>query len=177
MILTQALAGACVVFFMLGSLAIILGARRQGGFLLIAGLAAAVAAGMAPLLVNLRVGGSPTELLTGAAAIAGLLALAMQRARIGLALLWPAVSRWLIWPFLGPLLAANWILVALIVAPFSLFILVWMLQRLLTPIYGEDAAAHVTGHYLVRIIDGAGRMLGWLLLYPFRLIFGDGRRT
>lgn len=101
-------------------------------------------------------------LLIAAAAIAG---------RIGSALLIAVVASAAI--FLG---AATpvWVMM-LAAAPLSIFVGIWLLQRLLHPFYGDDASAHVAGVYLVRVFDAAGRALLFLLTAPFRML-GQVRR-
>lgn len=154
----------------MGGVALVVRARSLAKSLLVSGFALAGGAALAPgLMVSAR-GISPFDVMAMASAAAGLPALASGKSRLGLSLIWPAVSRYALWPVLSPYLWANWALVLLIVAPFTAFILIWFLQKILTPIYGDRAAGHVVGEYLVRALDGAGRVLCLVIAAPFRLI-------
>ncbi len=155
-----ALLGAgAVLSFVLGGLALMIQARSLARLLLVGGVGLAILAGVGPSLPLAAHGIAPMDVAVAVSGLLGIAFLAGRRPRTGLALIWPPISRWLLWPFLAPYLWANWGLVLLVVAPFSVFILIWLLQRLLTPIYGPRAAGHVTGEYLVRALDGTGRLL------------------
>ena len=58
----------------------------------------------------------------------------------------------------------------MILLPIAVFIAIWMLQHTLELWYGDDAAAHVAGTYLVRVFDAIGRGVLWILTAPMRLL-------
>lgn len=146
-----------ILAFVTGGLALMLQARALAGRLLFAGLGLGVLAALAPgLLVGLQPL-SIFDLTAGLGLAGGLLAFVLGRPAAGVGLVLPAVWRWVLWPLIGT--AVPLWLVALIIAPFSAFIAVWMLQRALTAVYGREAAGHVTGTYLLRLFDGIGRAL------------------
>jgi hypothetical protein len=164
------LGAAAALVLTVAGLALIIHARSLAKTLLVPGLALAATAAIGPDLMASARGLGPLDMLAAASVLAAIPAFASGRSKLGLSLTWPAISRWALWPTLEPYFWANWMLVILIAAPFTVFILIWFLQRILTPIYGGRAASHVTGEYLVRTIDGAGNLLGILIAAPFRLI-------
>lgn len=169
--LTALMSAGSVLAFVAGGILLIVQVKRLAGMALMVGAGLAVGAGLLPALTADLSSMPPLSLLAILSAIAGVIALALRRAKLGMGLLWPAFSRWILWPMVGPFLPQEsmW-LVVLVVAPFAAFILIWILQRVLRPIYGDGVADHVAGTYLVRAIDATGRALGWLIAAPFQAL-------
>lgn len=156
-----------VIALMAGGLLLTLQAKRMAGKALLLGVVMIVAGATMPQLAQLLGGVGALEIMPLLSAVVGVWCLFSGKGKLGLALLWPAVARWGIWPMAAPYLSGVPIgLLALIVLPFGAFILIWLLQRVLTPIYGREAASHVAGEYLLRTIDG----LLVLVTLPFRLL-------
>lgn len=175
--LASLLSAAAVVAFVGGGLLLMLQFRKLAGMAVAVAIALALGAAVLPgLALNLQPM-SVWGLLAIVSGVGGLIALVAGKWKVGLGLLWPAFSRWILWPLATPYLpqAPIWLIVVM-VAPFSLFILIWILQKVMTPIYGADAASHVTGTYLVRALDSTGRFLGWLVTAPIRALMRLGAR-
>jgi len=169
--LAPLLSAAAIIAFVCGGLLLMLQFRKLAGMAVAVGIALGVGAAVLPGLISSLQPMSVLGLLAITSGIGGVIALVVGKWKVGLSLLWPAFSRWILWPMATPYLpqAPIWLIV-IMVAPFSLFILIWILQKVMTPIYGADAASHVTGTYLVRALDGTGRFLGGLLTAPLRAL-------
>ena len=163
-------AASAALLIAIGGVCVMIGSRRAGLSLFLIGVALAVGAGSISSIKSLP-SAPPLQLASWAGGMAGLIALALRRFRVAAAALWPICARWLVWPLVQPYVVANWGLVLLIIVPISPFILIWILQRVLAPIYGQRAAGHVSGEYLVRSIDAVGHVTRWLFLLPLRLVF------
>ncbi len=170
--LVSLLMTAAVIAFIGGGLALIVQARALAAKALLSGVALAIVAGIGPGALASVGTVPPLTLLIGATALIGIVMLVKGRAKLALSLLWPALSNWALWPVLWPYLQADWPLLIIMLAPFTLFILIWLLQRALRPIYGERVADHVAGTYVVRTLDASGRGLGWLIAAPVRIVRG-----
>jgi hypothetical protein len=170
------MSGLALLAFVVGGFAVMFRATAFAIKALLLGVALAAAAGLAPSALA-RIGGmSPVTLFICLSAAAGIVALLRRHAKLAFTLLWPAVSNWALWPILWPYVRQDWPLVLMLVAPFSLFIMIWLLQKILRPIYGAPVADHVAGTYVVRAVDASGRSLGRLVGGPFRLAWGALRR-
>ena len=104
-------------------------------------------------------------------AVAGVCAYLLSARRLALSLATPAVLRWMVYPLVRPLL--DQIPVVLLVVASLLVLVFSALQSLgvvLKWFYGSEAGGHVTGTYLVRIIDASARGLMFCLALPFRLL-------
>lgn len=169
--LATLLSAAAVIVFVGSGLLLMLQFRKLASMTVAAAIVLAVGAAVLPGLVLSLQPMSVFGLLAITSGVGGVIALVIGKWKVGLGLLWPAFSRWILWPLATPYLpqAPIWLIVTM-VAPFSLFILIWILQKVMTPIYGADAASHVTGTYLVRALDGTGRFLGWLVTAPVRAL-------
>lgn len=171
------LSTGAVIAFVAGGGLVILRLRKAAAMALATAILLGVGAAMLPGLALSLQPMSALGFLAILSGIGGVIAFAIGKSKVGLSLLWPAFSRWILWPLVTPYLpqAPIWLII-IMVAPFSLFILIWILQKVMTPIYGAEAASHVTGTYLVRALDGTGRFLGWLVVAPLRALMRLGAR-
>jgi hypothetical protein len=162
--------GAVIAFAMAG-LAMIIQAKGLASKALLVGIALTLAASLGGRAIASVSSLSPMTLLIAGSALLGVLVLLRGGVRLALSLLWPAVSNWALWPILWPYVREDWPLIMLSVAPFTVFILIWLLQKVLRPIYGEHVADHVAATYMVRTLDASGRGVGWLVAAPFRVLW------
>ena len=110
-------------------------------------------------------------------AVAGGCAIILGIHRAGIALMLPALVRFVILPNLAATFDQTSVLPFLILTPVILvFGGILLLQSLIRPIYGETAGGYVAGNYLVRVFDFIGRAIVAVLSLPFRLLRGRGRR-
>jgi hypothetical protein len=103
--------------------------------------------------------------------VAGGFALMLGARRLGLGLMAPALFRWFVWPLIGPMLGEVPLWLIVLAAPLVVVLVgLKLLQRGVGAVYGRQTAGHVTGVYLVRLLDTLGAALAWLAVIPFRLI-------
>lgn len=109
--------------------------------------------------------------------IVGICLLILGVRRWAVALLTPAVFRWVVWPAILPYLSQeiqrNSFNMSLAVVLFPLVLIfggIWLLGRVVSAVYGRKTGANVMSEYLVRSIDGIARMLLWLVTSPFRMV-------
>jgi hypothetical protein len=99
---------------------------------------------------------------------AGLGAMAMGARKLGLALIGPALFKWILLPIFAPNLDAGVFLPLLLCAPLVvIFGGLKLLQGGVNRVYGPRAGGYVAGRYLVRIFDGLGAAAWWLISSPF----------
>jgi len=104
-------------------------------------------------------------------AIAGGGAIILGHRRLGIGLLIPAFLRWLVFPLLAPQLHfLPWPLVVVALPVIGVFGGLLVLDKIMSFVYGPRAGGHVTGTYLVRVLDAIALGTLWLVTLPFRLV-------
>lgn len=160
-----------VLLITAGGLALALQVRKMAFRLLVAGAAVAVLAAMAATPLSLGFSMSMLDLITAVCGILALCAWALKLRRPAFVLGTIAFAHWAVWPAVlwAMSLVPPWILVAILL-PTGVFIAIWLLQHTIELWYGDDAAAHVAGTYLVRTLDAIGRGVRWIFTSPLRLL-------
>ncbi len=110
-------------------------------------------------------------------AVTGGCAIILGIHRAGIALMLPALVRFVVLPYFAPAFDQISIVPLLILTP-VIFVFggILLLQSVIRPIYGKTAGGYVAGDYLVRVFDFIGRAIVAVLSLPFRLLRRRGRR-
>ncbi len=104
-------------------------------------------------------------------AVAGATLLILGVKKSGVGLLMPACIRWVVLPLVIPNLQQIPIIAYALALPLvAIFGGLFLLDRGVSFVYGRRAGGHVTGTYLVRIFDAAGRAVLWVAHLPFRIV-------
>jgi hypothetical protein len=165
-----------VLVIVAAGVSLIFQSRRLGLRLLLGGVALAV---MGALLTQALSSGARVplslvgDIIAGLAIVAAILAGTFRAALAGIAFL---LVCWMVAPLVPAAVSIIplWLILVAVV-PAIVFGGIWLLQHVLRAIYGDDAAAHVTGEYLVRVLDGLALFLGRVLAFPFRLLRHDNK--
>jgi|SRR5580698_9318007 hypothetical protein len=118
----------------------------------------------------------PDAVVFWPAVLGVVLAVMLRPSRLTLYLIAPALFRFLIWPFVAPLLTAFYVRLSfweiVLLAPVAVLVAVLVaikaMQGALENVYGSQVAVRVVAHAIIAFFRIVGRVLGFIFMWPIR---------